>query len=115
MQEENQTTKINIEDFKKVEIRAGEILEAEKVPDADKLLKLKVDFGDHQRQIISGIAEFFAPEELVGKKCPFATNLEPRTIRGLESNGMIMAAKDQDGNFSLLNIDSKIKNGTRIS
>ncbi len=106
---------ISIDDFKKVQISVGEILEAEKVENADKLLKLKVNFGDHDRQILSGIAEYFAPQDLIGKKCPFATNLAPRTIRGFESNGMIMAAKDNEGNFSLLNIDQKIKNGTRIS
>jgi methionyl-tRNA synthetase len=116
--QENKNTenKISIDLFKKVEISVGEILKVEKVEDADKLLKLKVDFGNHQRQIISGIAEYFPDfDSLIGLKCPFVTNLEPRTIRGLESNGMIMAAKDDDGNFSLLKIDQNIKNGTRIS
>ena len=106
---------ISIDDFKKVQISVGEILEAEKIENADKLLKLKVNFGDHDRQILSGIAEYFQPADLIGKKCPFATNLAPRVIRGFESNGMIMAAKDDAGNFSLLNVDQKIKNGTRIS
>lgn len=102
---------ITIDDFKKVEIRIGEIKSAEKVEGADKLLRLVVSFGlkpstsegstDHPedgvgteeiRQVVSGIAEYFPePSELVGKKCPFATNLEPRTIRGLESQAMILA------------------------
>lgn len=83
---------ITIDDFKKVEIRIGEIKSAEKVVDADKLLRLVVNFGTEERQVVSGIAEYFSePNELVGKKCPFATNLEPRTIRGLESQAMILA------------------------
>lgn len=113
--ENNLEEKISIDDFKKVQITVGEIKTAEKVEDADRLLRLTVDFGGEVRQIVSGIAEYFEPIDLIGKKCPFATNLEPRTIKGLESNGMIMAAKDEDNNFSLLNIDPKIKNGTRIS
>jgi methionyl-tRNA synthetase len=94
---------ISIDDFKKVEVRIGHIVAAEKVPDADKLLRLTVDFGeDKPRQIVSGIALYFPdPAVLVGKHCPFVTNLEYRTIRGLESQGMIMAAGDAD-HFSLL-------------
>ena len=83
---------ITIDDFKKVEITVGEIRSAERVPDTDKLLKLEVDFGADKRQVISGIAEYFSdPSVLVGKHCPFVTNLEPRTIRGLESQAMILA------------------------
>lgn len=95
---------IPIDDFKKVEMRIGRIVSAEKVPDADKLLKLSVDFGEEKpRQIISGISFYFPnPEELVGKRCPFVVNLEYRTIRGLESQGMIMAVGNEDGFFSLL-------------
>ncbi len=91
--------KISIDEFKKVEIKVGEILSAEKVPDTDKLLRLVVDFGlapggdkREERQVISGIAEFFPDlAQLVGKRCPFVTNLEYRTIRGLESQAMILA------------------------
>lgn len=88
-----ENNKISIDEFKKVEIKIGEILSAEKVPDADKLLRLLVDFNEENpRQIVSGISAYFPdPQVLVGKKCAFATNLEPRTIRGLESNGMILA------------------------
>ena len=75
--------KISIDDFKKVEIKIGEIKSAEKAENADKLLRLEVNFGDHTRQIVSGIAEYYPePNDLVGKKCPFITNLEPRNIRG---------------------------------
>lgn len=105
---------IDISDFSKVEVLVGEIIECEKVENADRLLKLKVNFGLETRQIVSGIAEFYQPEELIGKKCPFVTNLKPRMLKGLESQGMIMAAKDGE-NFSLLEINTAIKNGTRIS
>lgn len=107
--------KISIEDFSKIEMMVGEIISAEKVENADRLLRLEVDFGDHKRQIVSGIAEYFQPDDLIGHKNPFVTNLKPRTIKGLESNGMIMAAKDKKGNFSLLSVDSKIQNGTKLS
>lgn len=109
------TPKISIDDLHKVEISVGEIKTAEKVENADRLLRLTVDFGGEVRQIVSGIAEYFTPESLIGKKCPFVTNLAPRVIKGLESNGMILAAKDDEGNFSLLDVDSKIKAGTKLS
>jgi len=113
--EENK--KISFDDFKKVEIRVGEIKFAEKVENADRLLRLEVSFGEEQRQIVSGIAEYYEiPGDLVGMKVPFITNLEPRTIKGLESNGMIMAALDkEEGNFSLPIIDQSIPAGTHIS
>ena len=107
--------KISIDDLHKVEISVGEIKTAEKVENADRLLRLTVDFGGEVRQIVSGIAEYFTPEYLIGKKCPFVTNLQPRMIKGLESSGMILAAKDDEGNFSLLDVDSKIKAGTKLS
>ncbi len=109
--------KISIDEFKKVEIKIGQIKSAEKVADADKLLRLEVDFGDHTRQIISGIAEYYQnPSDLIGKKCPFITNLLPRVIKGLESNGMIMAAADRENNkLSLLIVEDFIPAGTKIS
>lgn len=84
---------VTFEEFKKVEIRIGKILSAEKVENADKLLKLQIDFGAEigERQIVSGIAEHYQPEDLVGKKLPFIVNLEPRKFRGVESQGMLMA------------------------
>ncbi len=112
-----ETQKISIDEFKKVEIKIGEIKSAEKVLNADKLLRLEVSFGDHARQIVSGIAEYYPePNTLVGKKCPFITNLEPRTIKGLESNGMILAAADRENNkLSLLSVDDAIPAGTKLS
>ncbi|HYF10327.1 MAG TPA: hypothetical protein VD967_01840 [Candidatus Paceibacterota bacterium] len=107
---------ISIDDFKKVEIRVGKILSAEKVADADKLLRLSVDFNEGSpRQIVSGIAAYFPdPSALVGKNCPFAVNLEPRTIRGLESNGMILAVGNADGFFSLLEASPETPPGSTV-
>jgi len=109
--------KINYDDFKKVEMTIGKILSVEVVEDADKLLKLSVDVGeDEPRQILSGIREYFEdPQVLVGKKVPFATNLAPRTIRGFESNGMIIAVNDKDGaGFSLLETEDFISPGSTL-
>lgn len=107
---------ISYDDFAKLEITIGEIKEVEIVENADKLLKLTVDVGeDEPRQIISGIREYFEdPQSLVGKKCPFLTNLEPRTIRGFESQGMILAAHHDD-TFALLLPHQDLPAGTRIS
>ncbi len=86
-----------IEDFAKLEIKIGKVISAEKIPEGDKLLKLVVDFGSEQRQIMSGIAEFFPePNVLVGRQMPFITNLETRKLRGYESQGMILAASGVD-------------------
>jgi len=83
---------ISIDDLKKVEIRVGEIRSAEKIEGSDKLLRLVVNFGSEERQVLSGIAAYFPnPGELVGKRCPFVTNLPPRTMMGLESQAMILA------------------------
>lgn len=106
---------ISFEDFKKVEVTVGKILSAEKIPDTDKLLKLSVDFSEPlPRQIVSGISLSFPdPAILVGRRCMFVTNLEPRTIRGFESNGMLFAVSTEDGKFSLLEPVGDIPPGTR--
>lgn len=107
---------VSIDDFKKLEIKIGKILSAERVPETDKLLKLEVDLGEEKpRQIISGIALYFDDiQTLVGKHCPFITNLEPRVIKGLESNGMIMAASSSDGGFSLLESSNNLPAGSEV-
>ncbi len=110
---------LSIDDFKKLEIRIGHILSAEKVPETDKLLKLSVDMGEETpRQIISGISAFFPdPQMLVGKKCAFAANLEPRTIKGLESNGMILAVSGGEGDsafFSPLETSPNVTPGSMV-
>lgn len=106
---------ITLEQFKKVDIAVGKILSAEKIPDTDKLLKLSVDLGeDIPRQIVSGISLYFPDcSVLVGKKCMFVANLEPRTIRGFESQGMILAVSTEDGKFSMLEPNDEIPAGTR--
>ncbi|HMO77893.1 MAG TPA: hypothetical protein PKA42_00115 [Candidatus Paceibacterota bacterium] len=106
---------ISYDDFAKLEIKIGTILSVEIVEDADKLLKLMVDVGETEpRQIVSGIRPYFAdPQVLVGKQCPFIVNLEPRTIRGFESQGMIMAASDEEA-FALLYPHVEVKSGTKI-
>ncbi len=93
---------ITIDDFKKVEIKIGEIVSAENIEGSDKLLKLKVNFGTEERQVLSGIKAYFPdPQVLVGKRCPFVTNLAPRMMMGLESQAMILAAGGTDTPFVL--------------
>lgn len=112
---------INYDDFTKVEIRIGEVLSVELIEGADKLLKCMVDVGDVDvegnkvpRQILSGIREYLEdPQVLVGKKFPYVTNLEPRTIRGFESQGMILAAS-HNGVLALLAPTADIPSGTKI-
>ncbi len=112
---------INYDDFAKVEIRIGEILSVEVVEGADKLLRCVVDVGDVDaegnkvpRQILSGIREYFEdPQVLVGKKFPYVVNLEPRTIRGFESQGMILAAS-HEGTLALLEPTADVPAGTKI-
>jgi len=104
---------IKFEDFAKLEIRIGKILTAERVEDSNKLLKLQVDFGDEQRQILAGIAKFYEPENLVGKECPFAFNLEPKSLGGLESQGMILCPSDETGPV-LLHPDKPVPPGAKI-
>lgn len=103
---------ITFEDFKKLDIRIGTVISAEKIPETDKLLRLEVDFNEEKRQIVSGIAESYRPEDIIGKQFPFILNLEPRTIRGVESNGMIMAADDNMP--VLLSPDRKVQNGSIV-
>lgn len=106
---------ITIDDFKKIEIKIGEILSVERIEGADKLLLLSVDLGEESpRQIVSGIATYFEDiNELVGKQAPFVTNLAPRELRGHTSNGMIMAMSGDFG-FALLQPSKKITNGTIV-
>jgi methionyl-tRNA synthetase len=88
---------ITIDDFTKVELRVAQILVAERIPKADKLLRLEVDLGYEKRQILAGIAQFYEPEKLVGRKIIIVANLAPRKMRGLESNGMLLAASLEGG------------------
>jgi tRNA-binding EMAP/Myf-like protein len=140
---------IKIDDFAKIEIRIGKILEAEKIEGADKLLRLQVDFGPSspviaslpadeaggakqsidgiasslsaprnderiKRQILAGIAQYYAPEALIGKECPFVYNLSPRTLRGFESQGMILCPSDATSGPVLLHPDKEVPPGSLV-
>lgn len=120
---------MTIDDFKKIEMKIGKILVAEYIPGADKLLRLEVDFGAQLttkedgtqeevkdvRQILSGIREYYSPEQLIGKQYPFITNLEPRTMRGLVSHGMILAVKTSAGGAVLLHPEKPVEPGSMLS
>ncbi len=106
---------ITFEDFAKIELKVGTILTAEKVAKADKLLKLEVDLGFEIRTIVSGIALHFDPATIVGKQVTVVTNLAPRKMRGIESNGMILMAEDTDGKLKFVNPDEAVKNGSGVS
>lgn len=106
---------ITIDQFKEADIRVGTVVVCEKILDADKLLRLEVDFGEEvgKRQIVSGIAMYVTPEEMVGKQLLFVVNLEPRMLRGLESQGMLLAV-GEDETFSFLVPTSEVTSGSRV-
>lgn len=112
-QEIEKFEEITIDDFLKVQLRTAEIVSAEKVAKSDKLLKLKVNLGFEQRQVIAGIGKSFQPEDLVGKRVVMVANLKPAKLMGLESQGMLLAVEGSDGKLSLLQVDGSIKPGTR--
>lgn len=106
---------IQYDDFAKLDIRIGKVIAAEMVPDADKLIKCTIDFGElGQRTIVSGIAEWKKPDELVGKHLPYIVNLAPRMLRGVESQGMLLATHTANGGIALLSPDEEVVPGTRI-
>lgn len=106
---------ITYDDFSKLDIRVGTILEAEKVAKTKKLLKLTIDTGIDKRTIVSGIAEYYSPEEIIGKQVSVIVNLAPKMLKGIESRGMILMAENFDGSLSFVSPDKKIKNGGGIS
>jgi methionyl-tRNA synthetase len=106
--------KISIDDFAKVELRVGVVKAAEKVKNADKLLRLEVDIGSEVRQIVAGIAEAYAPETLIGRTVVIVANLAPRKLRGLESNGMIVAASLEGGQPVLAGFLEDVPVGARL-
>jgi methionyl-tRNA synthetase len=105
---------ITYEDFEKLDLRVGKVLEAEKVPKADKLLKLIVDLGFEKRTILSGIAEYYQPEELVGKLVTVVANLAPRKIRGIESQGMLLMAGNDFGKLFSVGPEKDIEVGSVV-
>jgi methionyl-tRNA synthetase len=105
---------VSFDDFSKIDIRTATILEAEKVPRTTKLLKLKIDTGIDVRTIVSGIAEYYEPQAIIGKQISIVANLEPRKIKGIESKGMILMAEDKDGKLVLVSPSDKVSNGSMI-
>ena len=107
---------ITFDDFTKLDMRVGTIIEAEKMPKAKKLLVLKVDTGLDIRTIVSGIAESFSPENIIGKKVTVLVNLAPRALRGVESEGMILMTENADGKLVFVNPDEDgVDNGETIN
>lgn len=106
---------ISYDDFAKLDIRLGTIAAVERVPDTDKLLKCTIDLGEElgKRTIVSGIAEWKEPADLIGKQCPYIVNLAPRMLRGVESSGMLLALSDDSG-VALLHPEREVPPGTAL-
>lgn len=113
-EEEEGSEEIGIDDFLKVDLRVAEVVEADKHPKADKLLRLQLDLGNEQRQVVSGIAKHYTPEDLIGKKVICVTNLKPVKLRGELSQGMVLAGEDEQGTLSLASVDQSLPNGTKV-
>jgi len=105
---------ITIQDFQKIDLRVARVLQCENVEKSDKLLKLQIEIGFEKRQIIAGIAQHYKPEELVGKQIIVVANLEPVKIRGMESNGMLLAATGSNGELALLTVEREVESGSRV-
>lgn len=105
---------ITFSDFEKLDLRIGKIIEATQVAESKKLIKILVDFGEEKRQAVAGLLKYYKPEELVGKKCVFLLNLQRRTLAGIESQCMILAAEDSAGNVVVLQPEKDIAEGSRI-
>jgi len=110
---------ITYDDFTKLDIRVAKVVEVSEHPNADKLLCIKIDLGGETRQIVAGVKEYYAPEALVGKQIAVVTNLQPRKVRGIESNGMLLAAVDSEGgkmrDVVVLSPDREVPNGSPVS
>ena len=106
---------ISFEEFQKLDLRVGEITEANQISNSKNLMRLMVDFGAEQRQAVAGLLRWYTPEDLVGKKCVFILNLQKRIMMGVESQCMILAAEDDEGNVVVLQPEKDIAEGSRIS
>lgn len=115
VEEDEGKPQIQFDDFAKIDLRVGTIVSAEKVEKADKLLKLQIDLGFEIRTIVSGIALHFKPEDIVGKQVTVVVNLAPRKMRGIESNGMILMAEDNNGRLHFINPEGAIDSGSKVS
>jgi methionine--tRNA ligase beta chain len=111
---DEQAALISYDDFSKLEIRMGKVLTAERVPNTDKLLRLEVKIGTETRQLVAGIAEGYQPEDVIGKTVPVLTNLEPRVIRGVQSQGMVLCPRDESDKPVLLVPDREVPIGSPV-
>jgi methionyl-tRNA synthetase len=107
-------TEIAFGEFQKLDLRVGKIVEANQVPKSKKLIRIIVDFGTEKRQAVAGLLKYYKPEELVGKKCVFILNLQKRMLAGLESQCMVLAAEDDQGNVVVLQPEKDIVEGSKI-
>jgi methionine--tRNA ligase beta chain len=107
-------TEIAFDEFQKLDLRVGKIVEANQVPKSKKLIRIIVDFGTEKRQAVAGLLQYYKPEELVGKKCVFILNLQKRMLAGLESQCMVLAAEDDQGNVVVLQPEKDIAEGSKI-
>jgi methionyl-tRNA synthetase len=105
---------INFDDFKKVDLRVGKVIQAEKVEKSDKLLKLMISIGEEERQVLSGIAKSYSPEDIINKNVILVANLEPRNIMGFESKGMVLAVGDENG-VVLISPEKDIEAGLQVT
>lgn len=105
---------ITIEDFSKVVLRTGKVIEASRIEGSNKLIVMKVDTGSELRQIVAGIGKVYSPEELIGKTIVVVTNLQPAKLMGIESQGMLLAASDDEGRLSILTTEKEVKPGSRV-
>ena len=105
---------ITFDDFKKIDMRIGEVKEAEQVPESRNLIRLVADFGVEKRQCVAGLLRYYKPEELIGKKFVFVMNMQPRKLMGIKSQCMILAAEDGTRNVSLITSDRDIAAGSKI-
>jgi methionine--tRNA ligase beta chain len=105
---------VSFAEFQKLDMRVGKIIEATQIPNSKKLIKLMVDFGSEKRQAVAGLLKYYAPEEFIGKKCVFLLNLQRRVLAGVESQCMILAAEDSEGNVVVLVPEKDIAEGSKI-
>ena len=105
---------ISFEEFQKLDLRIGKVIEATQIPNSKKLIKLTVDFGSEKRQAVAGLLKYYTPEQLVGKKCVFLLNLQRRILAGIESQCMILAAEDNEDNVTVLMPEKDIAEGSKI-
>ena len=106
---------ISFEEFQKLDLRIGKITEANQIPGSRNLIRIMVDFGTEKKQAVAGLLQWYQPQDLVGKKCVFILNLRKRTVMGVESQCMVLAAEDEEGNVTVLQPEKDVAEGSRIS